>query len=152
YLKSPFIKEICVLGLESQQGEPCAERLHAVIVPNFELMRERKIVNVKEVLRFSLEGLSAQLPASKRILSYEIRQCDLPRTTTGKLKRFEIAKAARERHDGSAETSSGHSQVSLSHEEQLWLLQPRVQRALKVIRSLRRSYSSAIYPNDNLEL
>jgi long-chain acyl-CoA synthetase len=154
YLKSPFIKGICVLGLESQHGEPFAERLHAVIVPNFELMRERKIVNTKEVLRFDLEGLSAQIPASKRILSYEIWQCDLPRTTTGKLKRFEIAKAVRQRHEAlSAQMPMRPtSETQLSPGDQLWLLQPEVQHALKVISSVRRSYSSPIHPRDNLEL
>src|SRR4029079_17376563 len=33
YRQSPFIKEICVLGLP-RAGEPSAERLHAVIVPD----------------------------------------------------------------------------------------------------------------------
>jgi long-chain acyl-CoA synthetase len=36
YLRSPFIKEICVMGLFNRPGEPFSERLHAVIVPNFE--------------------------------------------------------------------------------------------------------------------
>src|SRR5512146_130577 len=58
YLKSPFIKEICVVGLESRPGEPYAEKLHAVLVPNFDVLRERKIVNVKEVIRFDIESLS----------------------------------------------------------------------------------------------
>src|SRR5439155_23810089 len=52
YLKSPFIKEICVLGLQSGPGEPFSERLYAVVVPNFEVLRQRKIVNAKEVIRF----------------------------------------------------------------------------------------------------
>jgi len=39
YLQSPLIKEICVMGLESRPGEPLAERLHAVIVPNFDVLR-----------------------------------------------------------------------------------------------------------------
>ena len=42
------------------------------------------------MIRFDIEGLSAQLPADKRILSYDIWQDELPRTTTRKLKRFEI--------------------------------------------------------------
>ena len=55
-----------------------SERLHGVIVPNFEVLRERKIVNAKEMIRFEIEGLSSQLPATKRILSYDIWQEDLP--------------------------------------------------------------------------
>jgi len=34
YLRTPWIKELCVLGLESRKpGEPLSERLHGVIVP-----------------------------------------------------------------------------------------------------------------------
>ena len=41
YLRSPWIKELCVLGLETRKpGEPLSERLHGVIVPNFEVLRE----------------------------------------------------------------------------------------------------------------
>src|SRR5580704_12670526 len=67
YLRSPYIKEIAVMGLEGPPGDPAAERLHAVIVPNFEILKERKIVNTKEVIRWDIEGLSAQLASTKRI-------------------------------------------------------------------------------------
>ncbi len=72
YSRSPFIKEICVLGLQSGPGEPAAERLHAVLVPNFEVLRERKIVNTREVIRFDIETLSAQLPSTKRIHGFDV--------------------------------------------------------------------------------
>src|SRR5438034_1081610 len=95
YLKSPYIKEICVLGLEARPGDPTSERLHGVAVPNFELLKQRRIVNAKEVIRFDIESLSSQLASTKRVGSYEIWQEDLPRTTTRKLKRFEIEKRVR---------------------------------------------------------
>src|SRR5437763_3923308 len=62
YLKSPYIKEICVMRLEGPPGDPTSDRLHAVIVPSFETLKERKVVNTKEVIRFDIEGLSTQLP------------------------------------------------------------------------------------------
>ena len=40
YLQSPFIKEICVMGMEGAAG---SEKLYAVIVPNFDMLRQRKI-------------------------------------------------------------------------------------------------------------
>src|SRR5262249_14439386 len=92
YLKSPYIKEICVMGMEAKPGDPSSERLYAVIVPNFDVLKERKIVNAKEVIRFDVEGLSQQIASTKRVAAYEIWQDDLPRTTTRKLKRFEIEK------------------------------------------------------------
>src|SRR3989454_6884221 len=77
YLKSPYIKEICVLGLEARPGDPTSERLHGVVVPNFELLKQRRIVNAKEVIRFDIESLSSQLASTKRVGSYEIWQEDL---------------------------------------------------------------------------
>ena len=79
---------------------PAAERLHAVIVPDFEVLRERKILNSQEVLRFDIEDLSTQLPGHKRILSYDIVTDPLPRTTTRKLKRFEIERRLLETPEG----------------------------------------------------
>src|SRR6202030_2609968 len=95
YLKSPYIKEIGVMALEAEPGNPASARLYAVVVPDFDLLKERKIVNAKEVIRFDIEGISAKIPSTKRIGSYEIWQEPLPRTTTRKLKRFELEKRVR---------------------------------------------------------
>src|SRR5882672_10697392 len=96
YQKSPFIKDICVMALESRPADPTSERFYAVIVPNFEVLRERKIVNSKEAIRFDVESLSHKIASTKRLGNYEIWQDDLPRTTTRKLKRFQIEKKVRE--------------------------------------------------------
>ncbi|HXE91219.1 MAG TPA: AMP-binding protein [Terriglobales bacterium] len=150
YQQSPWIKEVCVLGLESRPGEPFAERLHAVIVPDFELLKQKKIVNTREVIRFDLDGLSAQLPPSKRILSFELWQEELPRTTTRKLKRYQIRKSVLE---GAAAAEAEASPVrELSSEDAAWLDEPDVQRALRVVREAAREKKESIHPNDNLEL
>jgi long-chain acyl-CoA synthetase len=150
YLKSPYIGEIAVVGLEGRPGE---NRLHAVVVPNFATLKQRKIVNAKEVIRFDIEGLSAQLPSTKRIGSYEIWQEPLPRTTTRKLKRFEIDKRVRANQ---AEGRRGDAEVAaekpLSAEDIAWLEQPDVQRALKIMRDAAPNKSETIRPGDNLEL
>jgi len=147
YLQSPFIKEICVMGIEGAAG---TDKLYAVIVPNFEVLRQRKVVNTKEVIRFDVEGLSAKLASTKRISGYEIWQEDLPRTTTRKLKRFEIAKRV---HTGK-EPSAGEITTAkpLSAEETAWLEQAEVQRALKIIRDYSTADAANIRPGDNLEL
>jgi long-chain acyl-CoA synthetase len=150
YLKSPFIKEICVLGLVSR--EPFSERLHAVVVPNFEVLKQRRIVNAREVIRFDIESLAQQLPASKRILSYEIWQEDLPRTTTRKLKRFEIEKRVRERQNRPAEVAELSAERPLSRDDQAWLDQPNVSRALAVIREAAKNFTAGLRPDHNLEL
>jgi long-chain acyl-CoA synthetase len=94
YRQSPFIRELCVLGIASADA-PSAERLHALVVPDADVLRERKIVNTSELIRFELEGLSISLPAHKRVLGFDVSLQPLPRTTTRKLKRHEIAKRYR---------------------------------------------------------
>src|SRR5260370_30876321 len=137
YLESPFIEEICVMGIEGTAG---SEKLYAVIVPNFEVLRQRKVVNAKEVIRFDVEGLSAKLASTKRITGYEIWQEDLPRTTTRKLKRFEIEKRVRagaeKRRTGVSDPREPELATAkpLTPEETSWLEQANVQRGLKVIR------------------
>ena len=57
YRESAFIKELCVLGL-SRPDQPSAERLHAVVVPDEDVLRAKGIVNVRELLRFEIESRS----------------------------------------------------------------------------------------------
>ncbi len=153
YLHSPFIKEICVTGMEGTAG---SEKLYAVIVPNFEVLRQRKVVNTKEVIRFDIEGLSAKFPSTKRINGYEIWQEDLPRTTTRKLKRFEIEKRVRseteKRRTGMSDPNELTATKPLTPEDASWLEQDHVQHALKVIREFSPNPPENIRPTDNLEL
>lgn len=151
YLKSPYIQEICVLGLQARPGDPASDRLHAVIVPDFDLLRQRKIVNVMEVIRFDIEGLSAQLASTKRIGSYEIWQENLPRTTTRKLKRFEIERRVKEKQSRRADDSV-FAEKPLSVEDSAWLDQSGTQRAIAVIGRASRTEPPFIRPSDNLEL
>ncbi len=156
YLKSEFVKEIAVMGLEGKPGEG-GDRLHAVIVPNFDALRQRKIVNAKEVIRYDIEGLSTHIASTKRIGSYEIWQEDLPRTTTRKIKRFEVEKKVR------ANQAAGHTrkpdddselmaEKPLTADEVAWLDQPDVQRGLKIVRETARSAPPTMRPTLNLEL
>ena len=155
YLKSPYIKEICVMALEAKPGDPTSERLYAVVVPNFEELKARKIVNAKEVIRFDIEGLSQQLASTKRIGAYEIWQEDLPRTTTRKLKRFQIEKKVRanQAKGGVAgEDADIPSERPLTPEDQEWLQREDVQRALSVIKENASKAPDKLSPYDNLEL
>lgn len=151
YSRSPWIKEICVLGLESRPGEPFAERLHGVVVPDFEALRERRVVNTREVIRFDLESLSQRLAGAKRILSFDIWQDPLPRTTTRKLRRHQIKKRVQEQHarEGIEDAVAVNA---VTAEESEWLEQEDVAKALAVIRQHLRTKKDQILPSDNLEL
>ncbi len=127
YLKSPFIKELAVMGLEGKPGEG-GDRLHAVIVPNFDVLRQKKIVNAREVIRYDIESLSQQIASTKRIGSYEIWQEDLPRTTTRKIKRFEVEKRVSAKQElRVADDSELPAEPPLNTDEMAWLDQPGVQ-------------------------
>src|SRR5258708_11967669 len=152
YLKSPYIKEIAVMGLEGKPGEG-GDRLHAVIVPNFDALRQRKIVNAREVIRFDIEGLSPQIASTKRIGSYEIWQEDLPRTSTRKIKRFEIEKQVRaNRGRKVSDDSDLPPEKPLTADDAAWLEQTGVQRALKIVREAARTAPETLRPTLNLEL
>src|SRR6476646_3886576 len=122
------------MGLVNRPGEPFSERLHAVIVPNFDVLRERKIVNTREVIRFDVENLSMELPSTKRILSFDLWSDPLPRTTTRKLKRFEIQRRVMAGEHGGP-GNVGAVAEEPTGEEAAWLASPEVQKALEVIRT-----------------
>ncbi|MBV9608800.1 MAG: AMP-binding protein, partial [Acidobacteria bacterium] len=147
YAQSPFVKEICVLGMDGRSGESSVEHLHAVIVPDYEVSRERKVVNLRDVIRFDIEGLSAQLPSTKRILSYDIWQHELPRTTTRKLKRYEIASLVL----SGADAGGDQQHRVLTESDAAWVGQPENSAAMAVVRSFSKN-GREVHPSDNLEL
>jgi len=151
YLKSPIIKEMAVMGLEGKPGEG-GDRLHAVIVPNFDVLRQRKIVNAKEAIRYDVESLSQKIATTKRVGSYEIWQDDLPRTTTRKIKRFEVEKRVRAGRLGGSDDSELPAEKPLTADETAWLDQADVQRALKIVREAARSGPPTLRPAHNLDL
>jgi long-chain acyl-CoA synthetase len=152
YLKSPYIKELAVMGLEGKPGEG-GDRLHAVIVPDFDALRQKKIVNTKEVIRFDIESLSQQIATTKRIGSYEIWQEELPRTTTRKIKRFEVEKRVRANQARRVDDDSElPAERPLTADEMAWLDQPDVQRALAIVRQAAHTAPPTLRPTHSLEL
>jgi long-chain acyl-CoA synthetase len=146
YRKSPFIKEICVMGL-ADPGRPTSERLFAVVVPNMELLRERKIVNAGDILRFEIEGLAVGLPAHKRVLGYDIWFEPLPRTTTQKIKRHEVERRVRDRQ----RSASPEVESPIDPVDQAWMEEPRAAEAIAIVRK-RLKTGSRLFPDANLEL
>ena len=95
YLKSPYIKEIGVMALESEPGNPASDRLYGVVVPDFDVIERTKDRECERSDSLRHRGHLGKIPSTKRIGSYEIWQDPLPRTTTRKLKRFEMEKQVR---------------------------------------------------------
>ncbi|HEX8031831.1 MAG TPA: 1-acyl-sn-glycerol-3-phosphate acyltransferase, partial [Vicinamibacterales bacterium] len=146
YRQSPFVKEICVIGL-ADHGHPTSERLFGVVVPNMELLRERKIVNAGDIIRFEMEGRAVGLPPHKRVLGYDIWFEPLPRTTTQKIKRHEVEKRVRDRHL----TMAPGVEAVIDPADQGWMAEPFNAPLMTVLRA-RAKPGSRLVPDANLEL
>src|SRR3989454_727620 len=90
YAQSPFIKEICIVGIPEDDHAPAGEVLHAIVVPEMDEFRRRGQTAIMEMIRFDIENLSKQVPTYYRIHSLSVRNEPFARTVTRKLKRFEI--------------------------------------------------------------
>lgn len=136
-----FIKEICVVGI-SDVGDQEQERLHAVIVPDFELSKKEQVVNAGDMIRYMMESLSQKLPPHKRVRSFDIWQNPLPRTTTRKIRRFEIEQLLKDRRQ--SEPQEGPV------EEDAEPRNPAEARVFEEIRQIKKN--AVIRPEKNLEL
>ncbi|MCA9420569.1 MAG: AMP-binding protein [Nitrospira sp.] len=85
YQQNPAIAELCILGLP-RAGEE-GEHLHAVVVPNFDYLREHKIHDSATYIKDALNIVAATLPSYKRISGVTFIKEPLPRTRLGKIQR-----------------------------------------------------------------
>jgi long-chain acyl-CoA synthetase len=153
YRQSAYVQEICVTTV-ALGDRPAAEHLYAVVVPDMDVLRARKMVNAGEILRFEIEGLGASLPSYKRLLGYEVSFEPLPRTTTGKLKRHEIERRLRERKragDAAAGAGFGRPDDRQPAPDVVWPDEPHVPAALAIAKA-RAAPGSVLSPDANLEL
>lgn len=143
YGRSVFIKEICVVAL-ADPSEPATERLFAAVVPDLELVRKRRIVNIGDLLRFEMEGQSIHLPPHKRILGYEVSFEQLPRTTTGQVKRHEVEQWLRAKRERRSEPEAE------GDADAVWTDDAYAAQAAAIIRP--RAHGRMVRPGSNLEL
>lgn len=93
YLKCPLVAELAIIGIvDESESRAGAEKLAAVVVPDFDYLRVEKIANSKEAIRHALDNLGRELPEYQRVRDYIIRAEPLPRTATRKIKRFQLKK------------------------------------------------------------
>ncbi|MGE3467838.1 MAG: AMP-binding protein, partial [Pyrinomonadaceae bacterium] len=93
YLKCPLVAELAVIGVaDEKEARAGAEKLAAVVVPDFDYLKQAKIANSKEAIRHDLDTLGRELPEYQRVREYIIRAEPLPRTATRKIKRFQLRK------------------------------------------------------------
>jgi long-chain acyl-CoA synthetase len=91
YEQSPFVSEVCVLGVKDESSQfKRAEKLCAVVVPNFEYLKTQHIGSARDWVVWELENLGRELPEYQRVHDFVLRAESLPRTTTRKIRRFEL--------------------------------------------------------------
>ena len=95
-LKSPFIAEAMVYG---HKVGPTAEEVHAVIYPYQEALDDQcramgacpmSEADVEALMRAEVQAACAVLADYKRVRRFTIREDEFPKTTTRKIKRFEV--------------------------------------------------------------
>ncbi|MGQ0541089.1 MAG: AMP-binding protein [Blastocatellia bacterium] len=93
YLKAPEIEELAIIGVaDPTETRAGAEKLIAVVIPDFEYLKQAKIANSKEAIRYAMDDLGRSLPEYQRVREYIVRAEPLPRTATRKIKRFALRK------------------------------------------------------------
>ncbi len=149
YEQCPYIKEIAVLGIADSAREG-AERLHAVIVPDFDSLRAAKIANAREILRDEIARLSNRLPQYKRLMSYQIQKEELPRTTTRKIKRLELKQMI---ESGNLKETEPAAAAGISPEDSALAGSPVGQEVLSCLRdSYQRDHFTGLDSNLELDL
>ena len=150
YEQSPFVSEVCVLGLKDDSQFKGAEGLGAVVVPNFDYLKARNIANAREWVVWELENLGRELPEYQRVHDFVLRAEPLPRTSTRKVRRFELKDQIE-----SARKLSGRPVVAkveaLTAAEQAVLDTPAGQAVISAI-TQQKPEAGPLHPRMNLEI
>lgn len=149
YQQYLYIKEMCVMGVPGPGEGAAAERLHAVIVPDFEYMKQQRVVNAKEIIREGIAQYSASLPGYKRLMSYEIQTDPLPRTASRKLIRSRVTMQG---GNGAAAGDAPQAGEYRAQEgDDLLLATDASRQAIDIIRR-EAKVDREVHPDMNLEL
>ncbi len=99
YQQNPAIAELCILGVPRENED--GEYLHAVVVPNFTVLREQHIHDATGYIKDELNRIAVTLPTYKRISGVTFLKEPLPRTRLGKIQRHLVLAGLRseERRD-----------------------------------------------------
>ncbi|MFQ5846122.1 MAG: AMP-binding protein [Candidatus Methylomirabilales bacterium] len=143
FLKSPFIKEICLVGTEEPAGG-----LTALVVPNFEHLKAQRIANVEDTIRWDVENVSRNLPAYKRPTRLHIVKDAFPRTRLGKIQRHLVRQMYLQEEVVRADVDEG---VAPSETDQALWESPVTRTIITSLPVLTRK-KQGIRLDDNLEL
>lgn len=147
YLKSAYIKEICLIPQTSDRAGAAVEGVLALVLPDLDVFRAKGLTNIAETIRWDMENVGRDLPAYKRPTGLRIVKEGFPRTRLGKIQRHLVQQRFRE--DLSREERP--IDVEAVAETELAAQEDEVGR--KVLAHLREATGkAAVRLDDNLEL
>lgn len=151
YLKCPLVAELAIIGVaDPTEARAGAEKLAAVVVPDFEYLKREKIANSKEAIRHDLDNLGRSLPEYQRVRDYIIRAEPLPRTATRKIKRFQLKQDI----ESGAIAADAKEQIAweLSAADISLLETGTAKAVIAAIRQNAKDPDAVIHPGMNLEI
>ena len=146
-----MVGELAIIGVQDEtEAHAGAEKLAAVVVPDFEYLKIAKIANSKEAIRHALDSLGRELPEYQRVRDYIIRVEPLPRTATNKIKRFQLKK---EIETGVIAAEAKEVKAwEFSAQDTALLETPTARSVVDAIRQNARARRDVIHPEMNLEI
>ena len=86
------VKESCVLGVKVREGvRRGMEEVWAIVVPDYEFFKKRvELSFIEQHIKEEIMKLNQKLAEYKRIAQVKIRSIELPKTTTRKVRRFQV--------------------------------------------------------------
>lgn len=151
YALSPLVSEVCVLGVRDNAGDfALAEKLCAVVVPDFEYLKAHQIANAREAIRYELDNLGRELPEYQRARDYIVRSEPLPRTSIRKVRRFELKRQIEEL-GVVARQARESGELDFTSEDRV-LMESRAGSVLATAVRHHAPDAPAIHPRMNLEL
>ena len=120
YLKSPYIKEMCLIPQVADRSGAAAVGLLALVLPDLDYFRAQGMTNVFETIRWDMENVGRDLPPYKRPTSLLIVKEGFPRTRLGKIQRHLVqqrALATQQEEGGGADATSVAADAALFEDE-----------------------------------
>lgn len=145
YLKSPYIKEICIIPRQEKIFGYLKDSLFAVIVPDLEFFKQRKEANIREKVRWNLETLARNLPSYKHIMGFTLTKEGLPRTALRKIKRYQLRQEYLDKKRSSEEIKEV---ISLDETPEIL----NKEMAKKIINYISKELNKPVYLDSHLEI
>jgi long-chain acyl-CoA synthetase len=151
YQQSAFVSEVCVLGLRDEASQfKGAEKLAAVVVPDFDYLKLRNIANAREWVVWEMENLGRELPEYQRVHDFMLRAEPLPRTSTRKVRRFELKDQIESARKMSARPVAAKEEA-LTATDQAMMDSPAGQAVVSAIKQQKPDVGH-LHPRMNLEI